>query len=68
MHINPPDIAEAIKVSPLYFFATLIKERNPPYLQLRRRLNGKMFVYPKSATIVLQKNEKKPMSIDCVFR
>ena len=52
-----------IQVSPHYFFTTLNKERNQPYLQLRGRLNGKMlalgFVYPKSASIVLLENEKK---------
>ena len=55
-------IVRSDTVSPLYFFATLNKERNPPYLQLRKRLNGKMlifgFVYPKGASIVLQKVRK----------
>ena len=52
-------------VSHLYFFATSNKERNSPYLQLSRRLNGKMlvlgFLYSKSTPIVQQKNAKKPI-------
>ena len=51
-------------VSHLYFFVTLNKERNSPYLQLSRRLNDKMlvlgFLYSKSTPIVQQKNAKKP--------
>ena len=52
---------------------SLNKERNPPYLQLRRRFNVKMlvlgFVYPKSASIILQKKcEKTNMSNDYVLR
>ena len=27
------------------FFATMNKERNPPYLQIRRRLNGKLWCW-----------------------
>ena len=51
------------QVSPLYFFASLNKERNPPYLQLRRGFIGKMlvfgFVFPKSASIVQQKKKMR---------
>ena len=47
-------------VSHLYFFSTLNQERNSSYLQLSRRLNGKMLVlefpYSKSTPIVQQKN------------
>ena len=46
-------------VSHLYFFATLNKERNSSYLQLSRRLNGKMlvlgFLYSKLHETVQQK-------------
>ena len=56
--------SQPLQVSHLYFFATLNKERNSPYLQLSRRLNGKMlvlgFLYSKSTPIVQQKNAKKP--------
>ena len=52
------------KVSHLYFFATLNKERNSSYLQLSRRLNGKMFVFGVSIfqkyTHSPAKNAKKP--------
>ena len=51
-------------VSHLYFFATLNKEQTSSYLQLCRRLNGKMlvfgFLYSKSTPIVLKKKTKKP--------
>ena len=63
-------------VSHLCVFATLNKEQNSSYLQLCRRLNGKMlvlgFLYSKSTPIVQQKKKKKcekpNMSNDCVFR
>ena len=49
-------------VSHLYFFSKLNKEPNSSYLQLRRRLNGKMLVlgvvHSKSASIVQQKMRK----------
>ena len=52
------------RVSHLHLFATLNKERNSSYLQLSRRLNGKMLVfwllYSKSIPIVQQINAKKP--------
>ena len=55
---------DSLMVSHLYFFATLNKEQNSSYLQLSRRLNGKMlvlrFLYSKSTPIVQQKNAKKP--------
>ena len=57
-------------VSHLSFFATMNKEQKSSYLQLCRRLNGKMlvlgFLYSKSTPIV-QKKKKKNMSNDCVF-
>ena len=47
------------------FFATLNKERNSSYLQLSRRLNGKMlvleFLYSRSTPILQQKKKKKEM-------
>ena len=57
-------------VSHLCFFAILKKEQKISYLQLGRRLNGKMlvlgFLYSKSTPIVQQK-QKCNMSNDCVF-
>ena len=50
-------------VSHLYFFAPLNKEQKRSYLQLRRKLNGKMlvlgFVYSKSASKLKQKKRRK---------
>ena len=50
-------------VSHLCFFATLNKEQKSSYLQLCRRLNGKMlvlgFLYSKSTPIVQPKKKKK---------
>ena len=66
------DKGRVYRVSPNYFFATSNKERNPPYLQLRRRLNGKMLVFE---FFLSQKRIHSPawmrktiMLIDCVFR
>ena len=51
----------------LYFFPTLNKEQNSSYLQLRRRLNGKLlvleFVYSKSAAIVQRKLREKKQQV-----
>ena len=50
-------------VSHLYFVATLNKERNSSYLQLSRRLDGKIlvlgFLYSKRTAKVQQENAKK---------
>ena len=50
-------------VSHLCFFATLNKEQKSSYLQLCRKLIGKMlvlgFLYSKSTPIVQQKKKKK---------
>ena len=56
-------------VSHLCFFATLNKEQKSSYLQLCRRLNGKMLVfgclYSKSTPIVLKKKKKNAKKPTC---
>ena len=61
-------------VSHLCFFTTLNKEQKSPYLQLCRRLNGKMLVlgfqYSKSTPIVKKKKtmmQKKPTCQNIAF-
>ena len=64
---------DLIRVSHLYFFLILNKEQNSSFLQLRKRLFGKMlvlgFVYSKKYIhSPAKKCKKKKMSNDCVFR